>query len=190
MDVSATFLPIAVELIDNVFGTDIVFHQHHDAVYDPLTGRITHPIAPPAGPAADWVNSVAKCTPFAPGDYMSSSVGDGVVSICDDITLPAGTAEYDNADLLPRSAVVLPDSPSTDLTVKAGILSRSRVEEGGPQETYEISVWVQHSASGLSFLPTTEDTFTYDSVLWKLTDIAPTYSAKGLIASKLTARTS
>lgn len=190
MNVDTTFLPVAVELIDNVFGTDIVFHQHRDAVYDPLTGRITHPIAPPAGPAADWVNAEAGCGPLVPGDYNSSSASDGAVSLCDDITLPAGIAEFDDADLLPRAAVVLPDSPSTDLTVKAGILSRSRVEEGGPQETYEISVWVQHSTSGLSFLPTTEDTFTYDSVLWKLTDIAPTYSAKGLIASKLTARTS
>lgn len=193
MNVDTTFLPVAVELIDKVFGTDIVFHQHRDAVYDPLTGRITHPAAPPAGPAgpaADWVNSEADCEPLVPGDYNSSIVGDGVVSICDDATLPAGATAFDDADLLPRAAIVLPDSPSTDLTVKAGILSRSRVEEGGPQETYEISVWVQHSTSGLSFLPTTEDTFTYDSVLWKLTDIAPTYSAKGLIASKLTARTS
>ena len=189
MDVTATFLPVAVELIDNVFGTDIVFHQHNKAVYDPLTGRITHPIAPVA-PAADWVNSTAECVPFVAGDFKSATVGDGTTSICDDITLPAGTTEFDNADLLPRSMIVLPDSPSTDLMVKAGILSRSRVEEGGPRETYEISVWVQHGATGLSFLPTTDDTFTYDSVLWKLTEVAPTYSGTGLIASKLTARTS
>lgn len=190
MDVDAVFLPVAVELIDNVFGTDIIFHQHRNAVYDPSTGRITYPFGPTPGPAPDWVDSEAGCEPLVPGDYNSSTVGDGVTSLCDDITLPAGTASFDDADLLPRAAIILPASPSTDLTVKAGILSRSRVEEGGPQETYEISVWVQHDTSGLSFLPTTEDTFTYDSVLWKLTDIAPTYSAKGLIASKLTARTS
>ena len=187
MDVTATFLPVAVELIDNVFGTDIVFHQHNQAVYDPLTGRITHPIAPVA-PAADWVNSTAECVPFVAGDFKSATVGDGTTSICDDITLPAGTTEFDNADLLPRSMIVLPGHPSTDLTVKAGILSRSRVEEGGPRETYEISVWVQHGATGLSFLPTTDDTFTYDSVLWKLTEVAPTYSGTGLIASKLKGR--
>ena len=28
MDITATFLPVGVELIDNVFPTDIVFHQH------------------------------------------------------------------------------------------------------------------------------------------------------------------
>ena len=189
MDVTSTFLPIAVELIDNVFGTDIVFHQHKKAVYDPLAGRITHP-RPPVPPAADWVNSRVECLPFAAGDFNSATVWDGTTSICDDITLPAGTTEYDNADLLPRSMIFLLNPPSTDLTVKAGVLSRSRVEEGGPQETYEISIWVQHGTSGLSFLPTTDDTFTYDSILWKLTEIAPTYSGTGLIASKLTARTS
>ena len=187
MDIDATFLPVAVELIDNVFGTDIVFHQHREAVYDPLTGRITHPIAPVA-PAADWVNSTAECVPFVAGDFKSATVGDGTTSICDDITLPAGTTEFDNADLLPRSMIVLPDSPSIDLMVKAGILSRSRVEEGGPQEAYEISIWVQHGTTGLGFLPTTEDSFTYDGLVWRIVEIAPTYSSKSLIASKIKGR--
>ena len=187
MDIDATFLPVAVELIDNVFGTDVVFHQHNKAVYDTLTGRITHSTAPVA-PAADWANSTAECLPFVAGDFKSATVGDGTTSICDDITLPAGTSEFDNADLLPRSMIVLPGSPSTDLMVKAGILSRSRVEEGGPQESYEISVWVHHGATGLGFLPTTADTFTYDGLVWRIVEIAPTYSSKSLIASKIKGR--
>jgi hypothetical protein len=187
MDIDATFLPVAVELIDNVFGTDVVFHQHNKAVYDPLTGRITYSTAPVA-PAADWMNSAAECLPFVAGDFKSATVGDGTTSICDDITLPAGTTEFDNADLAPRSMIVLPVSPSTDLMVKAGILSRSRVEEGGPQETYEISVWVQHGATGLGFLPTTADSFTYDAVVWKVVSVEPTYSSKSLIASKIKGR--
>ena len=191
MDIDATFLnPVAVELIDNVFGTDIVFHQHNKAVYYPLAGRITYLTAPVA-PAADWANSTAECLPFVAGDFKSATVGDGTTSICDDITLPAGTTEFDNADLLPRSMIVLPglaDRPSTDLTVKAGILSRSRVEEGGPNEAYEISAWIHHGATGLSFLPTTADSFTYDGLVWRIVEIAPTYSSKSLIASKIKGR--
>ena len=188
MDIDATFLPVAVELIDNVFGTDVVFHRHGKAVYDPLTGRITHPTAPVALVVADWMNSTAECLPFVAGDFKSATVDDGTTSICVDITLPAGTTEFDNADLLPRSMIVLPDRPSTDLMVKAGILSRSRVEEGGPQEAYEISIWIHHGATGIGFLPTTEDTFTYDGLVWRIVEIAPTYSSKSLIASKLKGR--
>lgn len=78
----------------------------------------------------------------------------------------------------------------TDHNIQMGILSRKRVEDGGPQEVVEIQAWLSHGVTGVAFLPTTEDTFTYDGILWKLTAIDPTYSAKGLIASKLTARTS
>ena len=120
MDVSATFLPVGVELIDNVFPTDITFHQHGSTAYDPATGVVT------------------------------------------------------GAD--------------TDHAIKAGVLSRSRVEAGGPNETYEISVWVHHGASGLSFLPTTADTFTYDGLVWRIVEIAPTYSSKSLIATKIKGR--
>ena len=76
----------------------------------------------------------------------------------------------------------------TDIAIKAGVLNRKRVEEGGPSEQYELALWVQHSASGLPFLPTTEDSLTYDSVLWRVTAVDPTYSSAGLIASKITAR--
>jgi len=45
-----------------------------------------------------------------------------------------------------------------------------------------------HGASGLGFLPTTADSFTYDGVVWKVTTVDPTYSSKTLIASKITGR--
>ena len=120
MDIDATFLPVGVELVDNVFPTAIVYHQHGASVYDPATGTVT------------------------------------------------------GAD--------------TDHAIKAGVLSRSRVEAGGPNEAYEIDLWIHHGASGLSFLPTTEDSFTYDGLVWRIVEIAPTYSSKSLIASKIKGR--
>lgn len=122
MDIDAVFTPVAVELIDNVFPTDIVYHRHDSGTYDPLTGAVA--------------------------------------------------------------------AVSTDHNIKAGVLSRGRTEEGGSQETNEIRIWIQHSASGLPVLPKTGDAFTYDSLEWKVVSVDPTYSSKGLIASKLTARTS
>ncbi len=121
MDISAVFTPVAVELVDSVFPTAIVYHQHGASVYDPTTGTVT------------------------------------------------------GAD--------------TDHAIKAGVLSRSRVEAGGPNEVYEISLWVHHGATGLSFLPTTADSFTYDAVVWKVVSVEPTYSSKSLIASKIKGRT-
>lgn len=122
MDIDATFKPVAVELIDNVFPTDVVYHQTEPGTYDFSTGAVA-PVV-------------------------------------------------------------------TDYSIKAGVLSRGRTEEGGVEETNEIRIWIQHSASGLPVLPKTGDTFTYDSLEWKVVSIDPTYSSKGLIASKLTARTS
>jgi hypothetical protein len=123
MDIDAVFLPVGVELIDNTFPTDIVYHQHDTTgTYDPLTGTVT------------------------------------------------GT--------------------DIDHAIKAGVLSRSRVEAGGPDEKFEISVWVHHGATGLSFLPTTADSFTYDAVVWKVVSVEPTYSSKSLIASKIKGRAS
>ena len=122
MDIDATFLPVGVELIDKVFPTDIVYHQHGAGTYDPLTGAVV------------------------------------------------------GADV--------------DHPIKAGVLSRSRVEAGGPDEKFEISIWVHHGASGLGFLPTTADSFTYDGLAWKVVEIAPTYSSKALIASKIKGRAS
>ena len=122
MDISAVFTPVAVELIDNVFPTDIVYHRHDSGSYSPLTGAVA--------------------------------------------------------------------AVNTDYRIKAGVLSRGRTEEGGAEEKNEIRIWVHHSATGLPVLPKTGDTFTYDSILWKVTSVDPTYSSKTLIASKITARTS
>lgn len=43
MDVTSVFTPIAVELIDQVFPTDVIFVEHTDTTgtYDPLTGTVT-----------------------------------------------------------------------------------------------------------------------------------------------------
>jgi hypothetical protein len=120
MEIDATFLPVAVELIDTVFPTDVVYHQHGVKTFDPMTGTVT------------------------------------------------------GAD--------------TDHNIKAGVLSRSRTEEGGPMKRIRFTLWVQHSASGLSFIPTTGDSFTYDGILWRVIEVAPTYSSKNLIASKITGR--
>lgn len=41
MDIDSTFLPVAVELIDNVFPTPIVYQQIGQPNYDPATGEVT-----------------------------------------------------------------------------------------------------------------------------------------------------
>ena len=117
MDIDGTFLPVAIDLINNVFPTDIVYRRVEGRAYDVTTGRIEETIV-----------------------------------------------EYD---------------------IKAGILSRARTEEGGVGETYSLELWIQHSSSGLPFLPRTGDFVVYDDVFWKVSTAAPTYSSKALIASKL-----
>lgn len=189
MNVDATFLPVATDLVDNVFGTNITFHRHIAASFNPMTGTVSGGLPPVIG-TADYVNDSATCYSMAVGDYEGSNATDGVTSLCDDLTLPAGAIAWDDADITPRADIGGASTPvSTDLKVKAGILNRSRVEEGGPNEAYEIAVWIHHGASCLPFLPTTQDTFTYDSVVWKVTEVNPTYSATGLIASKIKGRT-
>lgn len=189
MDVDTTFLPVATELIDNVFGTDITFHQHIASSFNPMTGMVSGGLPPVVG-TADYVNDAATCYVTLTGDYRSSSASDGITSLCDDPMFPAGATAWDDADITPRTDIGGAKTPtSTDLTVKAGILNRSRIEEGGPNESYEILLWVHHGASCLPFLPTTEDTFDYDGILWRVTEISPTYSATGLIASKIKGRT-
>ena len=122
MDIDLTFLPVAEELIDQVFPTQLTYHQHVDGTsgYDPLSG------------------------------------------------------------VIPSSEV--------DYPINAGVLSRSRVEEGGVGEVYQISIWVHHGATGLQFLPKTSDSFTYDGTVWRVVEVAPTYSSKELIASKIVGR--
>ena len=120
MNIDQTFMPVAVELIQSVFPTSIVYHRSDGKVYDPALGEVVETI--------------------------------------------------------------------TDYSISAGVLSRGRAEAGGTAETYELSLWIDHSATGLPYLPTTADSITYDSTKWKVTDITPTYSSKALIASKITAR--
>jgi len=120
VNVSDVFTPVAVELIDAQFGTDITFHRRRGGGYNPQTGVVT--------------------------------------------------------------------TASSDHPIKAGIISRSRIEEGGSNEAYTVSLWIHHGASGLAFLPHTSDTFTYDGLVWRVTEVAPTYSAATLIASKIKGR--
>ncbi len=120
MNIDSTFMPVAVELIQSVFPTAIVYHRSDSKAYDPTTGEVTETI--------------------------------------------------------------------TDYAISAGVLSRGRTEAGGTAESYELRLWIDHSASGLPHLPTTADSITYDSTKWKVTNITPTYSSKALIASKITAR--
>ena len=72
--------------------------------------------------------------------------------------------------------------------MKAGVLNRSRGEEGGTAETWALMLWIHHGPMGLPFLPTTGDEVLYDGSTWKVTEVNPTYSSAGLIASKLQCR--
>ena len=120
MDIVGTFLPVAEELIDQVFPTDITYIRLLGTGYDPATGQVT-PI----------------------------------------------TEQY---------------------SIKAGVLSRGRMEEGGVGETYELRLWIHHGAAGMPHLPKTGDVVEYDSESWKVTTVDPSYSSAGLIASKLMCR--
>jgi hypothetical protein len=90
-----------------------------------------------------------------------------------------GTPTYD-----PLSGAVT--GADVDHNINAGVLSRSRTEEGGTAEKYELLLWVEHKT--LPILPKTGDSVTYDGTTWKVTAIEPCYSSKGLIASKLRVR--
>lgn len=120
MDIDATFLPVAIELIDEVFPTAILYRRLVSNGYDPATGQVQQ----------EW-------------------------------------AEY---------------------PMKAGVTRRSRTEGGGPEETYELNLWIHHGATGLPVLPTTGDEVIYDDVRWKVSSVAPTFSSAAPIASKITAR--
>ena len=90
-----------------------------------------------------------------------------------------GNGTYD-----PKTGAVT--EAATDYAINAGVLSRSRVEEGGVGESYELMLWVEHKS--LPVLPKTGDTVAYDNTTWRVVDVAPTYSSKGWIASKLKVR--
>ncbi len=74
----------------------------------------------------------------------------------------------------------------TDYAINAGVLNRRRLEEGGVGEVYELMLWVEHKT--LPVLPKTGDTIAYGGTAWVVVEVAPTYSSKGLIASKVKAR--
>ena len=120
MDITNTFLPVAIELIQNVFPTPVSYTRVVGGSYDPSTGEVTKTIE-----------------------------------------------QYD---------------------ISAGVISRARVEEGGVGETYSLTLWIDHSPTGMPHLPKTGDTVEYDSTVWKLVEVNPTYSSTGLIASKIVAR--
>ena len=120
MDITQEFLPVAIELIQNVFPTPISYFRNLGSSYDPSTGQVTQ------------------------------------------------NGEQYN--------------------ISAGIISRTRMEEGGVGETYSLTLWIDHSATGMPYLPKTGDEVTYDGTVFKLVEINPTYSSVGLIASKIVAR--
>ena len=120
MDITSTFLPIAIELIQNVFPTPVTYIRNLGSSYDPSTGEITE-----------------------------------------------NTQRF---------------------SIKAGVISRGRTEEGGVGETYSLTLWIDHSSTGMPHLPTTADSVEYDGTTWKVVTIDPTYSSTGLIASKIVAR--
>ncbi len=184
MEITATFLPVADTLINSVFPTPIVYRRHNKAVYDPLTGSMQYVLAGVAPTLADYQNAGALCVAMTGGDYANSDAGDGITSLCVDGTLAAGMVDYDNADIDPRDALTIKEY--TEHSINAGVLNRSRVEAGGTAETYELLLWVEHKT--LPLLPTTADYVTYDGTTWKVTAVEPTYSSKGLIASKLRVR--
>ena len=120
MDISNTFLPVAIELIQNVFPTPVSYIRNLGSSYDPATGEVTQ-----------------------------------------------NTEQFN---------------------ISAGVISRARVEEGGVGETYSLTLWIDHSATGMPHLPTTADSVEYDATTWKVIEVNPTYSSKSLIASKIVAR--
>lgn len=120
MDIDATFNPVAIELIDNVFPTAIKYLQTGQPAYDPATGQVTPNV--------------------------------------------------------------------TEYNINAGVLSRGRNEGGGTDGEFELRIWIHHNASGMPELPTTADRVFYDNIYWKVITVDPTYSSKGLIASKLILR--
>ena len=120
MDIDGTFLPVAKELIDQVFPTTVAYLRNNGGSYDPTTGDVTQ-----------------------------------------------NTTQFD---------------------INAGVLSRGRTEEGGVGESQELRLWIHHGTGGLPHLPTTSDQVEYSGLTWKVVAIDPTYSSKGLIASKIIAR--
>lgn len=62
-------------------------------------------------PGGDYANGAGVCANLPVSDYHNSDVDNGIASICtaaptyDDPAFDPGTADYDNADLFPRSEI-------------------------------------------------------------------------------------
>jgi hypothetical protein len=182
VDIDAVFLPTADSLINQVFPTPIVYHRHNLAVYDGATGEMRYlPGTGSAPVVADYQNAEIQCVTLAGTDFDNSDAGDGTTSLCVDSTLPAGTIDFDNADIDPRDTLIVKEF--TDHSINAGILNRSRADSSSGVESYALLLWVEHKT--LPLLPDTADRVTYDNTVWRVMEVAPTYSSKGLIASKL-----
>ena len=82
MDIVSTFLPVAIELIDNVFPTAITYKRNAGSSYDPATGTVTPSV--------------------------------------------------------------------TDYSINAGLLGRSRIEEGGVGETHEVRLEMGNGSETLN----------------------------------------
>ena len=93
----------------------------------------------------------------------------------------------DGSSYDPATGTVTPNT--TLYEISAGVLSRGRTEQGGVGETHELRLWIHHGTGGMPHLPTTSDQVEYAGLTWKVTVIDPTYSSKGLIASKIVCRT-
>ena len=76
----------------------------------------------------------------------------------------------------------------TEYSIKAGILSSGRSEQGGIGETHDLTLWVHHGPRGLPVLPQTSDRVLYRSKYWKVFEVDPTYHSDDLIASKILLR--
>ena len=94
--------------------------------------------------------------------------------------------QTENPQYDPASGQTIPQV--TEFKINAGILSRGRMEQGGVAEDYELRLWIHHGPAGLPVLPKTSDRVYYDEVYWKVFKVDPTYSSKGLIASKILVR--
>jgi len=118
MSFADTLLPLAEGLIDQTFGTSVLYQRVLHGGYDPATGLVT--------------------------------------------------------------------ATTVDKQIMAGVLSTGRNEQGGPEESHQLRLWVHHGPTGLQIFPLTSDRVQYLGEWWKVTTVEPTYSGTTLVASKLT----
>ena len=108
------------------------------------------------------------------------------VDLINEFATPVTYIQSLGRDYDPSSGEVTENTQT--FAINAGIISRSRIEEGGVGETYSLNLWIHHGPTGMPHLPKTGDRVEYDGIVWKVVSIDPTYSSTGLIASKIVAR--